>query len=73
MIMKCCLSCSDESCDFVYHILVHCKLGICDNKVDTSFVVTFSLPKGEKNVMTSQNVKVAEASGTLPAGDAQEI
>ena len=37
-------------------------IGKCDNKVKTSFVVTFSL---KKNVMTSQNVEVAETSGSL--------
>ena len=41
-------------------------IGKCDKKVNTSFVITFSLPKGEKNVMTSQNVEVAEAYRTLP-------
>ena len=49
-----------------------CGVGNCDNKVNT-FVVTFSLSTGEKNV-TSQNVKVADAKGSLPhikaAGDA---
>ena len=41
-------------------------VGKCYNKVNTWFVVTFSLPTGEKNVTTSQNVKVAGAYGTLP-------
>ena len=36
-----------------------------DNKVNTSFVITFSLPVEEKNIMTGQNVEVAEANGTL--------
>ena len=30
------------------------------------FVVTYLLPKGEKNVMTSHNVAVADAYGSLP-------
>ena len=29
-------------------------------------VVTFSLPKGEKNVMTSQSIEVADAKGSHP-------
>ena len=39
-------------------------MGKCDNKVNTSFVVTFSLPTGEKNV-TSQNAEVADAKGNF--------
>ena len=39
------------------------RVGKCDNKVNTSFVVTFSLPTGEKNV-TSQNVEVTDAKGS---------
>ena len=40
----------------------------CNNKVNTSFVVvTFSMPAGEINVTTSQNVEVAAAYASIPA------
>ena len=46
------LSCSCVACDFVIILIKS------DNKVSTSLVVTFSLPKGNK-IVTSQNVEAA--------------
>ena len=42
------------------------RLGKRNNKVNTLFFVALSLPKIEKNVAPSQNVKVADAHGILP-------
>ena len=66
MYVKCCLSCSDASFDFCCHIFVAFWVGICDNKVNTSFVVTFLLPLGDRSV-TSQNVELVNAKGSLPS------
>ena len=49
------------------HIFIAKRVEKSDNKVSTSFVVAFSLPIGEKNV-TSQNVEVTDAKGSLPQG-----
>ena len=73
MHVKCCLSCSDISCFFLWYRLWLCsdsfvayRVGKCDNNINTSFVVIFTLPLGERNVMTSQNVEVTDAHGTFP-------
>ena len=50
MYVKCCLSSSDESCDFVVTLFLAFSVGICDNKVSTSFVVIFLLSLGNRNV-----------------------
>ena len=40
----------------------------CDNKVNPSFIVSFSLPTGEKNVTDqSKMLEVADTYGSLPA------
>ena len=59
MYKKCYLSYSDETLILVVTFLAY-KVGKCDNKVNTSVVVTFLLPTEEKNVTTSQNAEMAD-------------
>ena len=40
-------------------------VGKGDEKVNTSFAVTFSLPTGEKSVMMSQNIEMADTKESL--------
>ena len=68
MYIKCCLSCSNERCDFVVTSLQPVRIGKCDNKANTSFVVTFLFPTGEEKCDDKLKfyVGVADAFGTLP-------
>ena len=63
MYMKCCLSCSDESCDFVVTFLY---LENMTTLLTYHLLSHFLLPVGEKNMTTSHNIEVADAKGILP-------
>ena len=55
-----------ESFGFVATFLAY-RLEKCDNKVSTSCCHIFVTYTGEKNVMTSQNIEVADIKGSHPS------
>ena len=55
-----------KSFDFVATFLAY-SLEKCDNKVSTSCCHIFVTYTGEKNVMTSQNIEVADIKGSHPS------
>ena len=63
--MKCCLSCSNEKFGLCCHIFKAYRVEKCDNKVSTSCCHICVTYRG-KNVMTSQNIEVADAKGSHP-------
>ena len=62
--MKCCLSWSGESCYFIVTLCVDLTTKLTHHNIHVTFLSSHFYCL-EENVITSQNVEVADAYGTL--------